>query len=175
MWGLRFSWWWILCFGRYLKILTNILKNIWVPVYQTTWYGAASQKPSLKYLTVFPLQIAQAHCSALSMSWKFLCLYMGSFTCAYIYICVYVAVDMLMRNVMWLIAVVSSWFLLIFTQWVLPEWAAGSSHVCFTIFTEHKTTLMEGESPKVKRLLRNTIILLISYTRYTKYVILCLP
>jgi len=30
------------------SILTNILKNLWVPVYQTTWYGAASQKSSLK-------------------------------------------------------------------------------------------------------------------------------
>jgi hypothetical protein len=39
-----------------------------------------------------------------------------------------------------------------------------------TYLPECKMTLIEGEPPKVKLLLRNTILLLISYTEYTKYV-----
>jgi hypothetical protein len=78
----------------------------------------------------------------------FVCLYMGSCICAYI--CVYVAVYMLMRNVIWLITVISSWFLLIFIQQLLAEWAAGSSHVCTTVFTRMQDNPNWRWAPKSK-------------------------
>ena len=145
MWRLRFSWRWILCFGRYLLTFWRTSGCL-----STKLHGMVLHLRSPVWNNILPCYPYKLHRNLVQRrQWvENFCAFICDHVLVHIY--VYVAVDMLMRNVMWLITVVSSWFLLIFTQWLLPEWAAGSSHVCITIFTRMQDNSNGRWAPKSK-------------------------